>query len=210
METKKLLAILTGIVVVVLLAAGVFFFKKNHGNKVLKNNKLENHQVIPPKPKPRKSSEREKLKIMADDFARSYYSYTWGKFGIIEGLYYDMTDEMKKREMARVDRMKEKIKNQPRKYFTVKAEVVNSEFTEFTENTKASLNIDLEIREINGAFVTDVDVPEIRPQTTALVDGKGNIYEGDINSLVVNTTNKNVKINLVKIGDKWKVNGIGD
>jgi len=209
MENKKLFAILVGIVVVALLAAGMVFFKKNQGNKVLKNNKLENHQVIPPKPKPRKLSEEKKVKTMAENFARSYYSYTWGEFGIIEGLYYDMTDKMKEREMARVERIKEKIKSQPRRYFTVKAEVINSEFIEFTENTRASLNVDLEIKEINGAFVTDTDVPEIKPQTTALVDGDGNVYDGDMRDLVVNTANKNVKINLVKIGDKWKVNGIG-
>lgn len=200
METKKSFIILAGIVVIILLVAGVIFFKKDQGGKILKNNKTETHQTVPPKPEPRKLSEEEKVKIMAENFARSYYSYTWGEFGLVEGLYCDMTEEMKEGEAARVERMKEEIKNQPRKYFTAQARIVSSDFIEY-QNNKASLNIDLEIEEFNGLVINLEEVE-------TLVDVDGNVYEGDLEDLVGKMFNKKVKITLIKIEDKWKVNKI--
>ncbi len=210
MNRKSLITISIGVVIIALFLAGLIFFKKDQGGKILDKNKPENNQVIPPKPESKKISEEEKIKTMAENFAESYYSYTWGEFGMIEGLYYYMTDEMKEREMARVEGIKKEIEGQPRKYFTVRAKAVNSEFVKFEENIRANLIISLEVKEINGTFVTDTDVPEIKPQTTALVDGNGNVYNGDMNNLIINTTDKNVEIDLVKIDDKWKVDRIGN
>ena len=209
MKNKKSFAILAGVAVIMLLAAGLIFFKKDQGSKVLDENKTEIHQTVPPKPEPRELSEEEKIKIMAENFAGSYYSYTWGEFGMIEGLYYYMTDGMRGGEEKRVAGLKEELKNQPRRYFMVRAKVINSSFIEYQEN-KASLDVDLEIKEIDGAFVVDTDVPKIKPNTSALVDRNGNVYNGDMDDLVIRATSKNVKISIIKVSDKWKVNRIGN
>ncbi len=202
MENRKSFAILVGIAVMMLLAAGLIFFKKDQRGGALDENKKETRQTIPPKSEPGKLSEEDKVKTMAENFARSYYSYTWGEFGIIEGLYYDMTDKMKEREMARVERIKEKIKSQPRRYFTVKAEVINSSFIEYQEN-KASLDINLEIEEFNG-LVMGLDGVE------TLVDINGNVYKGNSKDLIGKVFNKKIKIDLVRVEKDWKVNKITD
>lgn len=208
--TKSNLFKIIAIVFLLLMLVGLAFFRKDDGE--IPNSKptpTDNQQVENPDKK-YELTEKEKVKIFAENFTATYYSYTWGNFSNVESQYYYMTEEMKNREENKVRRIKREVEEQPRKYFTVRAEVDKSEFIEFVENIKVSMNISLKIKEINGAFVIDTEVPEIKPHTTALVDGNKNVYEGDIEDLIIDTVDKSVQINLIKIGGEWKVDWIGE
>lgn len=149
--------------------------------------------------------EEARIKEFAESFSAAYYSYTWGSFAIIESLYGDMAPEMRVKEEVKINQIKEKMKNQPRKYFTVKAEAVDSELGEYQENKKADLDVKINVEEISGALVSDSEVPEIKPYTSAWVDSNKKVYIGNTKDLVQKAYLKNVKISLVKIGNEWKV-----
>ncbi len=204
MDKRTLIIILIAAIIAGLFLVGSVFFKKEPkegGALSLRGDKKGVHQIVPEKPQPEKLSEEEIIKTLAENFASSYYSYTWGEFGMMEGLYYFMTEEMVEKEKMKVEQIKKAIQNQPRQYFTARAEVLSSDFIEHQKN-KASLNIDLEIKEFDGAMV--------ERDTIVLVDANGDIYGGDSGDLVRKIFNKSVKVNLIKIGEKWRVDGIGN
>ena len=154
--------------------------------------------------------ERKELKTVAEKFAVSYYSYTWGDFSNIESQYYLMTSEMVEREKNRVEKMKKEIEGKPKKYFTVQARVVDYDFFEYEEGKKASLIVNLLIKEIDGAYVQDIEVPETKLRTSGIVDGRGRLYSGSIEDLVSRTRNESVKVVFVKDMDdnKWRVSDL--
>ena len=206
--TKKNLFKIIAIAFLLFMLVGLLFFRKG-GDEVLNPNPApaDDRQINNPDEK-HKLTEEEKAKIFAENFVVTYYSYTWGNFSNVESQYYYMTEEMKSREKIKVEKMKREIEGQPQRYFTARARLLGSEITEFVRNEKISLNISLEIKEFNGAYVMDDDVIEIKPLTTALIDGNKKIYSGNIEDLIINASKKNIKINLIKIGNKWKVDMI--
>ncbi len=178
-------------------------------NKYWKNSGVNPPLINPPLsgqlPRNNPKNEEERIKEFADNFSTAYYSYTWGSFAIIESLYGDMSPEMRAREEAKINQVKEKMKNQPRKYFTVNAEVVDSKLGEYQENKKAALDVKLKIKEIDGALVSDSEVPEIKPYTSAWVDGNKKVYLGNIENFVKKSEFINIKLELVKSENEWKV-----
>ena len=208
--SKFYLTKIVAFIMLLTLLAGFVFFRKDKNESESPVKQLPNQQEEQKEEKNKELTEEDRLKTFAETFAGIFYSYTWGNFSNVESQYGYMTDEMKNRERNKVEQMKKGIEDQPRKYFMVRAEVINSEMIDYQENKKAVLNIKLKVKEIDGAFVIDTEVPEIRPNTSALVDGNKNVYTGDIKDLVVKTTDKNIKINLIKIDDKWKVDEIGE
>ena len=190
--------IYTAIFFVVIFLIGMVFFRKDDNNIKENNLKLNDQQLIE-KVRDEEITEEEKAKSFAENFAATYYSYAWGNFSNIESQYYYMTDEMKREEESRVGKMREEIKNQPQKYFTARATLVDSDFIVY-EKIKAILNINLNIDNYAGAIV--------QRDTMIWVDEKGDYYEGDLSDLIINAIEKKIKIELVKIGDEWKVNEI--
>lgn len=207
--TKNSLFKIIAIAFLLFILVGLLFFRKGD-DKVLNPNLVpaNNQQAEEPDEK-YELTEKEKVKIFAENFVTTYYSYIWGNFSNMESQYYYMTEEMKKREENKVEKTKREIEGQPQRYFTTQARITNYSFVEYQEN-KTSLDIEIEIREFNGAYVIDSDVPEIKPHTTALVDGNKKVYLGNIEDLIIKTTDKSVQINLIKTDDKWKVNWIGE
>ena len=177
---------------------GLSFFRKGD-DKIPAPNPINNKQIENPNKK-QELTEEEKAKIFAENFTATYYSYTWGNFSNVESQYYYMTEEMKNREKEKVEKMKKEIESQPRRYFTARARLLNSEFASY-EKTKASLNINLSIDNFAGAIV--------QRDTMVWVDENGDYYEGDIDDLIINSVEKNVEVNLVKIGEEWKVDKTG-
>ena len=181
----------------VFMLVGLIFFRKGD-DEILNPNPVNNQQIKEPDKK-HELTEEEKLKTFAENFAATYYSYTWGNFSNVESQYYYMTDEMKNREKEKVGQMKKEIENQPQRYFTARARLLNSEFALY-EETRASININLSVDNFAGAIV--------QRDMMVWVDKNGNYYEGNTKGLIVNTVNKSIQINLVKIGEVWKVDWI--
>ena len=194
---KKIIVVIVAIVVVLLFfSAGTLFFIKN--NNTLK---LSDNQQIEKPDKKRELTEEEKARMTAENFVVTYYSYTWGNFSNVELQYYYMTEEMKNREKVKVEKMKREIEGQPQRYFTARAELLNSEFVLFT-NTEADLNIKLNVNNLSGAIV--------QRDTMVWVDENGDYYEGNPDKLIVNSVEKNIEIKMIKVGGEWKMDGIGD
>ncbi|MCK5475034.1 MAG: hypothetical protein KAI71_00445 [Candidatus Pacebacteria bacterium] len=185
---------------------GFIFFPKERSEPELSQSEIERQQLIENvreqeklNKEEKKLTEKEQVKTFAENFTKIYYSYVLGSFSNIESQYYYMTDEMKDKEENKVEKMKKEIEYQPQKYFTVRAKLASSTFT-FYDKTKASLEIDLDIDNFAGAMA--------QRDTLVWVDENGNYYEGDETELITNTTAKNIKIDLVKIDDQWKVDRI--
>ena len=183
---------------VILFLIGMIFFRKDDDNVEENNLKLDNQQLVEDV-KDEEITEKERVRVFAENFTTTYHSYTWGNFSNIESQYYYMTDDMRKREENKIEKMKSKIKNQARKYFTVRAKLIDSEFL-YYEKTKASLKIYLSIDGYAGAIV--------ERDTMVWVDEKGDYYGGDSSDLIISAVEKNIEINLVKIGDEWKIDEI--
>lgn len=200
--TKNNLFKIIAITFLVFMLVGLVFFRKSD-DEILNPNPVpaDNQQVENPDEK-YKLTEEEKLKIFAENFVITYYSYTWGNFSNVESQYCHMTDEMKSREEIKVEKMKREIKGQPQRYFTVQARITNFNFAEYQED-KASLDIDIKIKEFNGAIIASEEM-EI------LVDINGNVSEGNAEDLIGKVFNKEIKMTLIKIEDKWKVDKIRD
>jgi len=196
----KKATIYTAIFFVVIFLIGMVFFRKDDNDIKENNIELDNQQLINDT-KNEEITEEEKAKSFAENFTTIYYSYTWGNFSNIESQYYYMTDEMKKKEEGKVEKMREETKNQPQKYFTARAKLVDSDFIIY-EKIKAILNINLNIDNYAGAIV--------QRDTMVWVDENGDYYGGDLNDLVINTIEKKIDINLVKINDEWKVDEIAE
>ena len=177
---------------------GVVFFAKDNNNIKENNSELNNQQLIEDIQNEEITAE-QKIKSFAENFTTTYYSYTWGSFSNIESQYYYMTDEMKNREENKVEQIKKDAENQPQKYFTVRAKLADSNFISYKE-TKAVLKINLNINNYAGAIV--------QRDTMVWVDKDGNYYEGDLSDLVIDTIEQKINIELIKIGEEWKVDEI--
>ncbi len=197
--TKQELNRIIIIVILALLLIGLVFFRKEKGNNVPERANNGGIPKIEENNKKTEPTEEEKVKTMAETFASIYYSYSRGNFSNVESIYPQMTEEMQKREKDKVKQMKEEIKNQPQKYFTARAKLIDSSFA-FYKETSASVKINLNIDNIAGAMA--------QRDTMVWVDENGNYYSGDIKDLIISTVNKNIEINLVKIGDEWRVDEI--
>ena len=197
--TKKNLFKIIAIAFLFFMLVGLLFFRKGD-DEILNPNPApaDNRQAENPDEK-YELTEEEKLKIFAENFAATYYSYTWGNFSNVESQYYYMTEEMKSGEKIKVEQMKRKIENQPQRYFTARARLLNSEFASY-EKTGASININLSVDNFAGAIV--------QRDTMVWVDENGDYYEGNTEDLIIDTVEKNVEINLIKIGEEWKVNEV--
>lgn len=195
--TKSTLFKIIIIIFLLIMVVGLAFFKKDKNEPEPKNNQPIDQQPI--KEQEKEPAKKEAVKTTAEIFATIYYSYTWGNFSNIESQYYYMTAEMKNREESKIIEMKKGAENQPQKYFTARATLINSEFVSYDER-KTSLKIDLSIDNFAGAMV--------QRDTLVWVDENGNYYGGDINNLILNTVEKNIEINLLKVDDKWKVDQI--
>ena len=209
---KLYLTKIVAFIILLIWLAGFVFFRKDEYKPEPKNNQQIEQQPVEDikNTEEKEITEAERVETIAETFASIYYSYSWGNFSNVESQYGYMTNEMESREKNKVEQMKSEIENQPRKYFMVRAEVINSELIDYKENKKAIFNIKLKVKDIDGAFVTDAEVPEIRPNTSALIDSNKNVYTGDIEYLVVKTTDKNIEIILIKIGEEWKVDKVGE
>lgn len=197
--TKQDLIRIIVIVILALFLIGLVFFRKEKENNVPKQANNGNIPKIEENDKKTEPTEEEKLKTMAENFTIIYYSYSWGNFSNIESQYNYMTGAMKDREKNKVERMKEEIKNQPQKYFTARAKLIDSDFA-FYKETNGSVKINLNVDNIAGAMA--------QRDTMVWVDENGDYYSGDIKDLIMKTVNKNIEINLVKIGNEWKVDEI--
>ncbi|MEA1937119.1 MAG: hypothetical protein U9N04_03335 [Patescibacteria group bacterium] len=197
--TKKNLFKLIAIAFLLFMLVGLVFFRKGDDKNLNPKPIPANNQQTEKPEKKRELTEEEKLKIFAENFVATYYSYIWGNFSNVESQYYYMTEEMKSREEIKVKKMKKEIEGQPRRYFTARARLLNSSFA-LDKETKANLSIDLSVDNFAGAIV--------QRDTMVWVDKNGDYYEGDIDKLIIDTTEKNVEVVLVKISDEWKVDWI--
>jgi len=216
---KFLVAAVAFIFVAAIFAVGMIFFKRENPNVPVLNQpnrtshfspgKVDNEQSEKKenKKRRRKVTEKERVKTIAETFVSGYYSYRQGDFSNIESRYYSMTDEMRKREEEKVNKMKEKIVGKPKEYKSVRTTVISSNFIEY-DNVKAILKMEIKVDKINGAWVTSDEVPEIYPYTSALIDSNKKVHVGDIDDLITETINKTVQVALVKVDNKWKVDSI--
>jgi len=195
---KKMATIYTAIFLAVIFLIGLIFFRKDDGD-IKENNPEINKQQIVEDVENKKITEEQKTKSFAENFTTTYHSYTWGNFSNIESQYYYMTDEMKNREINKMEKIKKDLENQSQKYFTVRARLADSNFVSYKE-AEAVLEINLNINNYAGAIV--------QRDTMVWVDEEGNYYEGDLNNLIINTSEKKVKIELVKIDSEWKIDKI--
>ncbi len=204
---KKFIIIVIAIFVILLfLGAGlVFFLKERDENVSDQSNKQEEQQSKNSEKteliKKEELTEKEKLKIFAENFVVIYYSYTWGNFSNIEMQYDYMSEKMKNEEKNKVEQLKQKTKNQPRKYFSARAKLIDAAFLSYDEN-RAEMTVDLNITNFAGAI--------IERKTMIWVNEKGDYYTGDVKDLIINLENKKIKINFIKVNDKWKVDEIKD
>jgi len=197
--TKKNLFKIIAIAFLLFILVGLLFFRKGNDEVLDPNLVPANNQQVEKPDEKHKLTEEEKAKIFAENFVTAYYSYAWGNFSNVESQYYYMTEEMKSREEIKVEQMRREIKDQPRKYFTARARLSDSKVISY-EKTRASINIDLSIDNFAGAT--------IQRDTIVWVDENGDYYERDPDDLIIDTLSKNVQINLIKIGDEWKVGRI--
>ncbi len=198
--TKKNLLEIVIIAFLLFMLVGLVFFRKNKNGEISEPKPRENWQLEESGGK-QELTEEEKAKIIAGNFAINYYSYAWGDFSNIESQYCHMTNEMKKREEIKVEKMKKEIEGQPRRYFTARAELLNPEVILFT-NTEAKLNIKLRIDNLSCAIV--------QRDTMVWVDENGDYYEGDPDNLIINSVEKNIEIIMTRIGNEWRVSKIGE
>lgn len=207
MSRFYLTKIFTFIFLFIFLIGFTFFRKDEYKSKPL-IKQPPNQQEEMAEEEEKELTNEDNMKRSAETFASIYYSYTWGNFSNTELLYNYMTEKMKNNEKERIKNIKNEGKDQPNRYYTEEAKIINSEIINYSDNSTAKLNIILEIKKINGAFVTDADVPEIKPHTSAFVDGNGNIYDGNIEDLVIEIIETKVQINLIKIKNDWKIENI--
>jgi hypothetical protein len=198
---KKIIIISFSVFVVFfILAAGVIFFPKERNQDISdQDNQQGNYQFDGSNNKTEELTEEERVKNIAESFAIIRYSYAWGNFSNIESQYYYMTGEMKNREERKVIEMKKETENQPQKYFTAKAKLIDSNFI-YYEKERAAMNINLTIDNFAGAIA--------QRDTMVWVNEKGDRYTGDLKDLIVNTASKNIEINLIKIGGEWKISEV--
>jgi len=196
---KSIIIIFIVFAVLLSLAASVVFFPKERSEKTPNQDNQQKKQQSENSNKKEELTEEERVKATAESFTITYYSYTWGNFSNIESQYYYMTDEMKNREGGRVIEMKKEIENQPQKYFTASAKMIDSNFI-YYEKERAVMNISLSIDNFAGAIA--------QRDTMVWVDEKGNRYTGDIKDLIVKTSIKKIKIDLVKSNQEWKIDNI--
>ena len=199
--SKKNLFKIIAIVFLLFMLVGLVFFRKGDNKTLNLNSVPANNQQMKIPDEKRELTEEEKLKIFAENFTATYYSYTWGNFSNVESQYYYMTEKMKSREKSKVEKMKKETEGQPQRYFTARAKLLNSEVISFA-NITAGLNIKLNVNNLSGAIV--------QRDTSVWVDENGDYYEGDIDNLIIDTVEKKVEINLIKAGDEWKVDWIGE
>ncbi|MEA2097811.1 MAG: hypothetical protein U9P70_01920 [Patescibacteria group bacterium] len=204
--TKFFLAKIVAFVVMLVLLAGFVFFKKDEKAQELSESEIKRQQLIEDVKRQKEHDERDmeltiekKIINFAENFTTMYYSYTWGSFSNIESQYYYMTNEMKNREEDKVEKMRKEIENQPQRYFSTRAKLIDSTHISYNEE-KASLEINLSINKFAGAIV--------ERDTLVWVDENGNYYEEDETNLITDTINKSIEIDLVKIDDEWKVDQI--
>ena len=204
---KKFIIVVIAIFVILLfLGAGlVFFLKERDENVSDQSNKQEEQQSKNSEKteliKKEELTEKEKLKIFAENFVVIYCSYTWGNFSNIEMQYDYMSEKMGNKEKDKVEQLKQKTENQPREYFSARAKLIDSAFLSYDEN-RAEMTVDLNITNFAGAI--------IERKTMIWVNEKGDYYTGDVNDLIINLENKKIKINFIKVNDKWKVDEIKD
>ena len=201
-NSKKITFVIAVVFVIALIfLIGVVFFGKDNKDAEItdnQNNQQEEQNGSNVDPK-NVITEEQKTKTFAENFATTYYSYTWGNFSNIESQYYYMTYVMKDREINKIKQIKSATENQPQKYFTARAKVIDSNFI-FYEETKATLEINLDIKNYAGSMV--------ERDTIVWVDERGNYYEGNLNNLIISATEKKIKIELLKFDDEWKVDEI--
>ena len=201
---KLYLTKIVAFITLLILLAGFVFFRKDENDVELSQSEIERQQLIESvkeQEKDKEFIEKNRVKIFAENFTTIYYSYTWENFSNIESQYYYMTDKMKNGEKDKVEEMKKGIENQPQKYFTVRAKLIDSTFTSYGE-TKASLKINLSVDNFAGSIV--------QRDTMVWVDERGDYYGEDTKDLIVNIVNKNIEIILIKVGGEWKVDEIGE
>ena len=198
-DLKRIVAVaIIAVVALLFFWVGIAFFTKNN-NTLKLSDKQQNNQQTENLNEKRELKEKEEVRRIAENFVTTYYSYTWGDFSNVESQYCYMMDEMKRREEIKVAKMKKEIEGQTQKYFTVRAELLDSEMVLFTGIT-ADLNMKLNISNLSGAIV--------QRDTMIWVDKNGDYYEGDSDDLIVDTVEKNIQINLIKISNEWKVDWI--
>jgi len=201
-NSKKitLLVVIVVFVALIFLIGAIFFGKDKKDTEVINNqNNQQEEQEVLNKDTENVITEKQKTKIFAENFTTTYHSYTWGKFSNIESQYYYMTYAMKDRKINKVKQLKEGIVNQPQKYFTVRAKLIDSNFISYKE-TEAILEMNLRINSYAGAMV--------ERDTMIWVDEKGDYYGGDLNELIVNTNEKKIRIEMFKFDGEWKVDKI--
>jgi hypothetical protein len=205
---KKIIIIIAVIFIILLFfGAGIGFFLKERDEDISDQNNKQEEQQRPENSKKtelikkEELTKEERLRIFSENFAVIYYSYTWGNFSNIETQYDYMSEKMKNEEKNRVEQMKQKIESQPRKYSSARAKLINSEVLLYGEN-EAEIIVNLNITNFAGAI--------IQKKTMTWVDEKGDPYIGDINNLIISSKNKKIKINFIKVNDKWKVDEIED
>ena len=206
--SKFFLVKIIAFVVMLVLLAGFVFFRKDKDVQELSESEIERQQLIEDVKKQKEHDEKEKEKELtiekrisnfAENFTTIYYSYTWGSFSNVESQYYYMTDEMKNREKEKVEKMKKEIEGSPQRYFSTRAKSIDSTSVFYNEE-KASLKINLNIDKFAGAI--------IQRGTMIWVDENGNFYKEDEANLIIDTINKSVEIDILKINDEWKVDQI--
>ena len=198
---KKAIVFVTAVLIVLFSfwVSTKFFLKERNEDIPVQNNKQEERK--PENSVKTELTEKEKIKMLAENFAVIYYSYTWGEFSNIETQYDYMSEKMKNEEKNKVEQIKQETKNQPRKYFSARAKLISSAVLSYGEN-KAETAVDLNVTNFAGAI--------IQRKTMVWVDEKGNPYVRDVNNLITSSENKKIKINFIKDNDKWKVDKIED
>ena len=206
MDRNKLVkraTIYMAVFLVVIFLIGLVFFRKDDNDIKENNLELDNQQLVEDikNKKKKEITEEQKIKSFAENFTATFYSYTWGNFSNVESQYYYMTDGMKDREGNKVEQIKKDAENQPQKYFTARAILVDSNFI-VHEEIEAVLEINLNVDNYAGAIV--------ERDTMVWVDESGNYYGGESRDLIISTVEKKIKIELVKIGKEWKVDKISE
>ena len=203
---KKIIIVSTVIFVTLFfLGTGIVFFPKEKDEDIpSQNNKQEEEQQQQQQLKnsiKTELTEKEKIKMLAENFVVIYYSYTWGEFSNIETQYDYMSEKMKNEEKNKVEQIKQETKNQPRKYFSARAKLISSAVLSYGEN-EAEIAVDLNVTNFAGAI--------IQREIMVWVDEKGDPYVRDVNNLITSSENKKIKINFIKDNDKLKVDKIED
>lgn len=200
---KKLIIIIAAVSVVLffLWIGAKFFLKERSSGTPVKNNKRMEKEI---KKEPEnfaetEATEKEKIKIFAENFAVIYYSYVWGDLSNIETQYEYMSEKMKTEEKNKVEQIKQATGNQPRKYLSARAKLTDSAILSYNENT-AEVAIGLDITNFAGAIV--------QKKIMTWVDERGNSFMGNTADLITGSEIKKIRINLIRADDGWKVNEI--